>query len=388
MGNINAFYNLAYCYRNGIGTPRDLQKADYWYQKEQKELIEKYPIPWIPYNEFTDVEKIGQGGFATVFKAIWYNKEQFVYSNVALKLLHGSNPKKSQNEEFIQEKEGLIKEKEGLIKQKEEFIKELKAFCDIISKHPSFLRCCGISKDDSSGDYIIVLQYAAMGSLRKNLCSVAQMEWKHRLTLLHSIASDLQIIHSQGLIHRDLHSCNILQDDLKSAYITDLGLAISTNKAPEEKGNGIYGILPYIAPESSNIGYTAACYQGDNKTLLRGSYVTARAFNLIVGTGLLRQTPCNKIVIVRVRFIINKYLNRVKRVTRAPGWTHRSTRVTRVAFCLTEFLKKLLRCIITCEEEILKGIFIKLLRCIITCEEEILEGIFIKLLIKNSKINV
>ncbi|RIB12257.1 kinase-like domain-containing protein [Gigaspora rosea] len=98
-----------------------------------------------------------------------------------------------------------------------------------------------------------------MGSLRKNLCSVAQMEWKHRLTLLHSIASDLQIIHSQGLIHRDLHSCNILQDDLKSAYITDLGLAISTNKAPEEKGNGIYGILPFIAPEVLNGGhYTTA----------------------------------------------------------------------------------------------------------------------------------
>ncbi|RIB08545.1 kinase-like domain-containing protein [Gigaspora rosea] len=100
-----------------------------------------------------------------------------------------------------------------------------------------------------------------MGSLRKNLCSVAEMEWKHRLTLLHNIASDLQIIHSQGLIHRDLHSGNILQDDLKSAYtcITDLGLAISTNKAPKEKGNGVNGILPYIAPEVLNGGhYTTA----------------------------------------------------------------------------------------------------------------------------------
>ena len=127
-------------------------------------------------------------------------------------------------------------------------ILKLKAYCDISSKHPSFLKCYGISKDDS-GDYILVLEYASMGSLRQNLRSVAQMKWKDKLTLLHCIASDLQIIHSQELIHRDLHSGNILQDHLHSAYIADLGLSISANIALNSEGRGIYGMLPYVAPE-------------------------------------------------------------------------------------------------------------------------------------------
>ncbi|RIB09218.1 kinase-like domain-containing protein [Gigaspora rosea] len=77
------------------------------------------------------------------------------------------------------------------------------------------------------------------------------MKWKDKLVLLHCIVYDLQIIHSQNLIHRDLHSGNILQDNLHTAYIADLGLSMSTSKAlATECERGVYGILPYIAPES------------------------------------------------------------------------------------------------------------------------------------------
>ncbi|RIB14708.1 kinase-like domain-containing protein [Gigaspora rosea] len=85
------------------------------------------------------------------------------------------------------------------------------------------------------------------------------MEWKNKITLLHCIASDLQIIHSQKLIHRDLHSGNILQDDLHNAYITDLGLSIPINISLKAECRGVYGILPYIAPETLDRGqYTTA----------------------------------------------------------------------------------------------------------------------------------
>ena len=50
------------------------------------------------------------------------------------------------------------------------------------------------------------MDYAPMGSLRKNLYSVAQIPWKKKLNLLLCIASDLQIIHSQNLIHQNLYS--------------------------------------------------------------------------------------------------------------------------------------------------------------------------------------
>ncbi|RIB27266.1 kinase-like domain-containing protein [Gigaspora rosea] len=88
-----------------------------------------------------------------------------------------------------------------------------------------------------------------MGSLRKNLCAIAQMRWEKKLELISCIALDLQLIHLHNIIHRDLHSGNIFQNDLHNAYIGDLGFAIAINRTLEKEYNEIYGALPYIAPE-------------------------------------------------------------------------------------------------------------------------------------------
>ncbi|RIB25474.1 kinase-like domain-containing protein [Gigaspora rosea] len=93
------------------------------------------------------------------------------------------------------------------------------------------------------------MDYAQKGSLRQNLDTISKMDWKDKLNLLQCIASDLQIIHSHDLIHRDLHSGNIPLNSLKSAYIADLGLSITANIQSKSRSDGIFGILPYIAPE-------------------------------------------------------------------------------------------------------------------------------------------
>ncbi|RIB24896.1 kinase-like domain-containing protein [Gigaspora rosea] len=75
------------------------------------------------------------------------------------------------------------------------------------------------------------------------------MKWEKKLDLLSYIALDLQLIHSYNIIHCDLHSSNIFQNDIYNAYIGDLGFATSINKTLDKKSGGIYGVLPYIAPE-------------------------------------------------------------------------------------------------------------------------------------------
>ena len=54
---------------------------------------------WIPYNQFSNIKKIGKGGFSTVFSAMWkdgplyYNKKEYTrdsHKAVALKQLHNS----------------------------------------------------------------------------------------------------------------------------------------------------------------------------------------------------------------------------------------------------------------------------------------------------------
>ncbi|RIB23965.1 kinase-like domain-containing protein [Gigaspora rosea] len=74
------------------------------------------------------------------------------------------------------------------------------------------------------------------------------MKWEKKLELLSCIASDLRLIHSYNIIHCDLHSDNIFQNDIHNAYIGDLGFASSVNKTLSKK-SGIYGTLPYVAPE-------------------------------------------------------------------------------------------------------------------------------------------
>src|SRR5581483_3615824 len=61
-------------------------------------------------------------------------------------------------------------------------------------------------------------------------------------------------MHELGYSHKNLHSGNILVYYDKYKYyfnvkISDFGLSGPTNK---QKPNGIYGILPYIAPEVLN----------------------------------------------------------------------------------------------------------------------------------------
>ncbi|CAI2161907.1 5557_t:CDS:10 [Funneliformis geosporum] len=69
---------------------------------------------------------------------------------------------------------------------------------------------------------------------------------------LKDIIKGLIAIHKEGLIHRDLHSGNILSGvvlndrSFASCFITDLGLCRPANETDKGK---IYGVLPYIAPE-------------------------------------------------------------------------------------------------------------------------------------------
>jgi serine/threonine protein kinase len=106
-----------------------------------------------------------------------------------------------------------------------------------------------MTKKEDTEEYAIVIQYVEMGSLRQNLSSIAQMPWEKKLGLISSIVFDLQLIHSHDIIHCDLHSDNIFQSSLYSAYIGDLGFAKIANKILVTESKGVYGALPYIAPE-------------------------------------------------------------------------------------------------------------------------------------------
>ncbi|POG78560.1 kinase-like domain-containing protein, partial [Rhizophagus irregularis DAOM 181602=DAOM 197198] len=91
----------------------------------------------------------------------------------------------------------------------------------------------------------MVLQYCKDGSLRDYIYqSEKHINYFLKIDHLFQISRGLLYIHKSGKIHRDLHSGNILFDNIP--YISDFGLCQS---ATNNKKQEVYGVTPYIAPE-------------------------------------------------------------------------------------------------------------------------------------------
>ncbi|RHZ82854.1 hypothetical protein Glove_103g26 [Diversispora epigaea] len=201
---------------------------------QQKTVSPQFVIEWINYDQFENIEHLTEGGCATIYTAIWkfgrYKKwnsekqilERFGREKVILKRLNNSN---SNNVHWFQ---------------------EVTLSFTLDNTFQRLVVCDGLTKDPSTNDYMLVLMRYD-NDLRHFL-----KDNYHFLTLLqkykiiYSISSKLIQIHKKNIMHRDLHSGNILYNAHNSQwYISDLGLSGPVNKPL----NSIYGNLPYVAPE-------------------------------------------------------------------------------------------------------------------------------------------
>src|SRR5438045_9163199 len=105
-----------------------------------------------------------------------------------------------------------------------------------------------MSYDFHANNHLMVMQYFPNGSLRQCFKdSYSKSNFADKLYQLYTIAEGLKNIHEKILIHRDLHSGNILNYNNSACYITDLGLCRPANEKDSDK---VYGVMPYFAPEA------------------------------------------------------------------------------------------------------------------------------------------
>ncbi|RHZ89765.1 hypothetical protein Glove_11g29 [Diversispora epigaea] len=202
---------------------------------QKKTVSPRNVIEWISYDQFENIEYLTEGGYATIYTANWkdgyyfkWNSEKQILERlgghkVILKSLNDSN---SNNVKWFQEVT---------------FNFTLDKTFQVLAK------CFGLTKDPKTKNYMLVMyyyNYDLRRYLKDNYHTLKEIQ-KYRI--IYRIAGSLVRIHGQNILHRDLHSGNILCSRHLQWYVSDLGLSGPVDKPLNN--NSIYGNLPYVAPE-------------------------------------------------------------------------------------------------------------------------------------------
>ncbi|CAB4375543.1 unnamed protein product [Rhizophagus irregularis] len=181
------------------------------------EKINREDIDFSDFNEFSNLEnidKIIHNTYGTLKKANWENRKIIV-------VLKNLNNSKISESEFI------------------EFVAKLKVFRKI--DHSNINHFFGLTRD-SNGNYFSVLQYANEGNLRDYLkIKFSTLRWSDKLQIALDITRGLMYLHSEKIVHGNLHACNVLVNN-GIVMITDLRILKQTAVVTSEK-------IVYVEPQ-------------------------------------------------------------------------------------------------------------------------------------------
>ncbi|RHZ73802.1 hypothetical protein Glove_229g94 [Diversispora epigaea] len=199
-------------------------------------------IEWISYDQFENVKYLANGRFSDFYTAIWrdgpydkWNSERQILERSERQMITFKrlNDLKSNNVNWLQEV----------------------TLSFTLDNTAQFLaKCYGITKDPITQDYILVFNYYNI-NLRKFLKDNYQsLTLLQKYEIIDYIAMSLNVIHKQGMLHRNLHSGNILYSAQINVWkISNLGLSgpvnKQLNKRLDKQLDRSRKYLPYFAPE-------------------------------------------------------------------------------------------------------------------------------------------
>ncbi|KAK5844187.1 cold-responsive protein kinase 1 [Gossypium arboreum] len=174
--------------------------------------------------DFSPVNKIGEGGFGSVYKGRLKN------GNIAaIKVLSAES-------------------RQGV----KEFVTEIKVISEI--EHENLVKLYGCCVEDNHR--ILVYNYLENNSLSQTLLgsghSNIQFNWRTRSKICIGIARGLAFLHEEVrpyIVHRDIKASNILLDKDLTPKISDFGLAKLIPANLTHVSTRVAGTIGYLAPE-------------------------------------------------------------------------------------------------------------------------------------------
>lgn len=181
-------------------------------------------------NRYEILEKIGNGGMATVYKA----RCHVLNRNVAIKVL---------KEEFITDAEFVKR-----------FNIEAQAAASLT--HPNIVSIYDVGNE---GDiYYIVMELVQGKTLKEIINDEGILPWKWTVNIAIQIASALEVAHRHNIVHRDIKPHNIIITEDGTAKVTDFGIAKAVSNSTITSFGSTIGSVHYFSPEQARGGYTDA----------------------------------------------------------------------------------------------------------------------------------
>ncbi|XP_022892208.1 cold-responsive protein kinase 1-like isoform X1 [Olea europaea var. sylvestris] len=175
-------------------------------------------------NDFSPINKIGEGGFGSVYKGKIGNEKM-----AAIKVL---SP--------------------GSTQGVKEFLTEIQVISDV--QHENLVKLYGCCVQENHR--ILVYNYLENNSLAQTLIggrnSSIQFSWQTRVKICVGVAKGLAYLHEEvrpPIVHRDIKASNILLDKDLSPKISDFGLAKLIPANMTHVSTRVAGTIGYLAPE-------------------------------------------------------------------------------------------------------------------------------------------